>query len=505
MERLRRIVSISALVILAASLSFAQSDSFTLTAPLTGANERPNPGDIDGTGFAVVRIEPSANTIYYWVLAANINTPTAAHIHRAGADVPGPVVVTFNPTFTNGATSGSVTADPALIAEILANPAGFYVNVHNADFPGGAIRAQLSPQEDLRSAVLFATLNGANERPTPGDADGTGFAVVRFDRNVPNVRYSIVTTNVPGPTAAHIHRGTSDIAGGVVVNFAPTFVEGAASGAVASTPSLIDEILANPSGFYVNVHNAEFPGGAVRGQLMVASAAAEELVIPIVGRTAGANGTFYRTNLSVLNLTPNSAPVLLEYFSSATVGNASPTSTAMVVLGGNEQLSLNGDALQRTLNLGDGTGALRITSPVAVAANANVFNDQRSVGRGTFGQLVPAFTASDALWDGVLPMLSDQRSISHAGSRTNIGWFNGSGSTTTIVFTARRPNGTALATSTQTVLVGAQRQLPLEVLFPSLESLDQMYVTFTTTGGPLYVYASVVDNDSGDAIFVPAR
>jgi hypothetical protein len=29
----------------------------------------------------------------------------------------------------------------------------------------------------------------------------------------------------------------------------------------------LDPIVANPSAYYVNVHTAEFPGGAVRGQL----------------------------------------------------------------------------------------------------------------------------------------------------------------------------------------------------------------------------------------------
>jgi hypothetical protein len=30
--------------------------------------------------------------------------------------------------------------------------------------------------------------------------------------------------------------------------------------------AVADDIRSNPSGFYVNVHNAKFPGGAIRGQ-----------------------------------------------------------------------------------------------------------------------------------------------------------------------------------------------------------------------------------------------
>ena len=37
------------------------------------------------------------------------------------------------------------SADPALLAQIVANPGQYYVNVHNARFPGGALRCQLEP------------------------------------------------------------------------------------------------------------------------------------------------------------------------------------------------------------------------------------------------------------------------------------------------------------------------------------------------------------------------
>jgi len=61
----------------------------------------------------------------------------------------GPVVVPFvapavlpQPGTPGG---GCVTADPALAAEILANPAGFYVNFHTADFPPAPFAASCRP------------------------------------------------------------------------------------------------------------------------------------------------------------------------------------------------------------------------------------------------------------------------------------------------------------------------------------------------------------------------
>jgi hypothetical protein len=67
----------------------------------------------------------------------------AAHIHEAPAGQAGPVVVGLMPP-TNGAASGCVSVARELARDILMNPANYYVNVHNAEFPAGALRGQLS-------------------------------------------------------------------------------------------------------------------------------------------------------------------------------------------------------------------------------------------------------------------------------------------------------------------------------------------------------------------------
>lgn len=81
----------------------------------------------------------------------NLTEPaTAAHVHVGPAGVPGGVVI---PLSVVNATSGSTTAcienvNAGLLKAIIQNPSGYYVNVHNALRPAGAIRGQLTEPED---------------------------------------------------------------------------------------------------------------------------------------------------------------------------------------------------------------------------------------------------------------------------------------------------------------------------------------------------------------------
>ncbi len=127
----------------AAKLGGADQGGRQLTTTLTGEQEVPVPGDPDGIGFATVTVNPGQGVLCYELSVSGIAPATAAHIHEAPVGMVGPVVVGLQPP-TDGSSSGCVEVGRTLAKDILKNPADFYVNVHNAEFPGGALRGQLS-------------------------------------------------------------------------------------------------------------------------------------------------------------------------------------------------------------------------------------------------------------------------------------------------------------------------------------------------------------------------
>lgn len=117
----------------------------TLSAVLSGPAEVPGPGDADGTGMANITLDPAQRQVCFELSVSNIEPATAAHIHEGAEGVAGPVVVPLNPPPTNGSSKGCVSdVNLELIQNIIQHPEQYYVNVHNADFPGGAVRGQLS-------------------------------------------------------------------------------------------------------------------------------------------------------------------------------------------------------------------------------------------------------------------------------------------------------------------------------------------------------------------------
>ncbi|MGP4021450.1 CHRD domain-containing protein [Saccharopolyspora sp. 5N708] len=126
----------------AVSSDKAARHGIKLVAKLDGAQEVPGPGDPDGSGLARLTVFPNQVCVHLKVSRIALPT-TAAHIHRGARGIAGPVVVTL-PNPATGESDGCVPIDRALARELVDMPAAFYVNVHNDEFPDGAIRGQLS-------------------------------------------------------------------------------------------------------------------------------------------------------------------------------------------------------------------------------------------------------------------------------------------------------------------------------------------------------------------------
>ncbi|MEW2632020.1 CHRD domain-containing protein [Streptomyces sp. NPDC048389] len=123
-------------------------------------------------------------------------------------------------------------------------------------------------------AVTFAVvMTGAHEVPDAtgaavNDPDGKAVALmqVKGDRIVFAMQWEGFV-----PSQGHIHQGAAGQNGDVKVPLfgtpMPDSLHSAAGHTTFTDAALAKSIVGHPSGFYMNLHSEEFPGGAVRGQL----------------------------------------------------------------------------------------------------------------------------------------------------------------------------------------------------------------------------------------------
>jgi hypothetical protein len=118
----------------------ARADEKVLTAAMTAAEETP-PGPDGGTGAATITIDEAKNTLCYDVSwSKEVGNPNAGHIHKGKKGLAGPIVVPFQ---LPDKPKDCVQVENGVLKDILADPAGHYVNVHTNMYPGGAVRGQL--------------------------------------------------------------------------------------------------------------------------------------------------------------------------------------------------------------------------------------------------------------------------------------------------------------------------------------------------------------------------
>ncbi|WP_086666716.1 CHRD domain-containing protein [Lentzea kentuckyensis] len=255
------------------------------SADLDGKQEVPTPGgpavgDADGSAKALVEVRGDRVTFAVeWKKTAQL---TLGHIHQGVAGQNGPVKVNLFTTpmpETLSAAAGQTVIDPKLADDIRANPAGFYVNLHSTDRPGGAVRAQLkplgrnvNPLDIVKGGKIRAFSNGRNEVPVqdgPKVGDPDGQAVTFVQPSGSGVDFSLAWVNIDAPTLGHVHQGAKGVNGPVKITFFGTAVPNgifAVSGTAGADKATLDALKKSPRDFYSNLHTGPFPGGAVRGQ-----------------------------------------------------------------------------------------------------------------------------------------------------------------------------------------------------------------------------------------------
>ena len=97
----------------------------------------------EGSGHITVVVDPPKGTACYMMNVSGLDAVTAAHIHKGGPGETGAPVVPLEAP-SDGSSGGCVQVSAEVAQALLANPGGYYVNVHTRAFPNGAIRGQLS-------------------------------------------------------------------------------------------------------------------------------------------------------------------------------------------------------------------------------------------------------------------------------------------------------------------------------------------------------------------------
>src|SRR5262245_55701379 len=175
------------------------SSRTVLAAAMSPLNQVSPTVTTGGYGSVRLTFDASAGTITgQWALNNLTSTVTNAHIHSGAAGTNGPVFIDFSDQVAGrtGAFTSTTTGVAAdRINSVLANPGGFYVNVHTTNNGGGETRGQLVVVPQVVSNVVTTGLSGANGVP-PVTTGGSGEVTLAMDATAGTVAGRWVVTGL---------------------------------------------------------------------------------------------------------------------------------------------------------------------------------------------------------------------------------------------------------------------------------------------------------------------
>jgi len=130
--------------------------------------------------------------------------------------------------------------------------------------------------------TLTADLAGVTEGDSPGDPDGSGTASIVIDPEAGTACWDLTAEGIEPVTQSHIHIGAEGESGDVVVPLDVDGFEGTSEGCTEpmEDAAVLQEIVDDPAGYYVNLHTEDFPAGAIRGNLAAGTAPNTAMPVP---------------------------------------------------------------------------------------------------------------------------------------------------------------------------------------------------------------------------------
>ncbi len=213
-----------------------------------------------------------------------------------------------------------------------------------------------------------------------------------------------------------------------------------------------------------------------------------------IAETEGAAQTRWKSDLAILNPSAAPAQVDLEYRHD----HGTSTASVSVEPGGIVELP---NVAVATFGAPNSAGAVELTAATELIVTARTFNDSPD---GTFGQFLPGVTASEGFAGDAVAVLSQLDSGS--GFRTNIGFIDLGGDGAVVRIRLFDGGGETVGSQLAEIIPpGGWVQVNRVFRAADAGPCSGCYALVDLAGGdgPVWAYASVVDNSSGDPTTIP--
>lgn len=531
MKRMSRILLLSLLALSTTAVLAQTSGSSGVTnygSQLTGSNVIGGSGTNgggSGNGFGFVGLSLDAlNNLTVHSGTSGLGADSgingfSLYQGNAGQNGNSPLMTFDSSTnrFSNGSFSSTGAISAALAAQIRNNPSNYYVQINTNEYPTGAVRGQLGSSDHQ---VLTGTLLGSNVVGGGANGNGSGnFVLSVRDSSTAGagnmiLDYDISTQGMGSSFSGFsLGSGTSGSGATSLFNFGSgsTGNNGRVTGSTTISRDLWNQMWSNPSGFSLTVNGASSGtnSGSIRGQLNEGT----EIFLPIAGSAQGANGTSWKTDVTMFNGNyPNSSnsgklsiannadvngrvSSTMQWYPSGTSSNSAQATFSSQMNARNTTTTRN--ATNSWFPGSNGLGAIRIITDEKVHANSRIYDDQSNSGRGTTGQWSDGMSRDEAYRQGTMASVANSSS-----TRTNVGFFNPSSDTVAVHLTLFDENGTQMGSRDMALGPWQHTQMPMSgaggVFNTFNGNMNGGSLSFLA-GANIFVYGSSIDNQSGDS------